>query len=127
MRGFFAKYRLAAWVRVSGPSEQRVPGMAYATIMVQVDGEGELNGRVRLAIQLADRFQSRLIGVSSWTPRPPLVAVGVSSWPPRPPLVAEGMVIDLELTPEDIARKMAALNKRGDAFKAAAGTQWPAG
>lgn len=81
--------------------------MSYATIMVQVDPSGELNGRMRIAAQLADRFQSHLIGISSWMP--------------RPPFTIEGVPIDPELTAEDLANRMAALNKRGDAFKAAVG------
>jgi nucleotide-binding universal stress UspA family protein len=81
--------------------------MSYATIMVQVDADGALSGAVRVAAQLADRFQSRLIGISSWVPRPPFAFGGV--------------VVDPELTPEDIAKRMAALRGRGEAFKAAVG------
>ena len=51
--------------------------MSYASIMVQVDVTGELNGRVRVAAQLAERFQAHLIGVSSWMPRPPFTVEGV--------------------------------------------------
>ncbi len=76
-------------------------------MMVQVDVNGELDGRVRIAKQLADRFQSNLIGISSWMP--------------RPPFAVEGVVIDPELTAEDLARRTELLNKRGDAFKAAVG------
>ena len=79
--------------------------MSYATIMVQVDADGELNGRVRVAAQLANCFQSRLIGISSWMPRPPFAYGGV--------------VVDPALTPEDIAKRMADLRQRGEAFKAA--------
>jgi len=40
--------------------------MSFASMMVQVDVTGELSGRVRVAAQLADRFKSHLIGISSW-------------------------------------------------------------
>jgi nucleotide-binding universal stress UspA family protein len=75
--------------------------------MVQVDVTGELNNRVRVAGQLADRFQSQLIGISSWMP--------------RPPFAVEGVVIDPELTAEDLANRTKLLNERGEAFKAAIG------
>jgi nucleotide-binding universal stress UspA family protein len=81
--------------------------MSYAAIMVQVDVDGELNGRVRLAAQLADRFQSHLIGISSWMP--------------RPPFMVEGVNIDPELTDADLQRMSDALTKRGEAFKVAVG------
>jgi hypothetical protein len=74
--------------------------------MVQVDVTGELNGRVRVAAQLAERFQSHLVGVSSWVP--------------RPPLAVEGVIIDV-LTAEDLENLTKPLNQRGEAFKAATG------
>ncbi|AMN38502.1 universal stress protein [Rhodoplanes sp. Z2-YC6860] len=81
--------------------------MSYATIMVHVDAGGELDGRVRIAAQLADRFQSRLIGISSWTP--------------RPPFAIEGVVIDPKLTTDEIAGRSVALKARGEEFKKVAG------
>jgi nucleotide-binding universal stress UspA family protein len=80
--------------------------MSYATIMVQVDADGEADGRIHVAAQLADRFQSRLIGISSWTP--------------RPPLAVEAVVVDAE-TPEGVASRNAALKARGERFKRVAG------
>jgi nucleotide-binding universal stress UspA family protein len=81
--------------------------MTYASMMVQVDVTGKLNGRVRLAAQLADQFQSHLIGISSWMP--------------RPPFAVEGVVIDPELTAEDLEGRTKLLNQRGEAFKAVVG------
>lgn len=81
--------------------------MSYATMMVQVDVNGELDGRVRLAAKLADRFQSHLIGISAWMP--------------RPPLTVEGVMIDPELTADNLQKMSAALHKRGEEFKAAVG------
>lgn len=81
--------------------------MSYASIMVQVDVTGELNGRVRVAGQLADRFQSHLIGISSWMP--------------RPPFTVEGVVIDPTLSAEELAERTRILDQRGRAFKSATG------
>jgi len=83
--------------------------MSYATIMVHVDVNGELNGRVQIAGELAGRFESRLIGISSWMP--------------RPPFALEGVVIDPALTEEDLASRTAWLKKRGDAFRTAVGLE----
>jgi nucleotide-binding universal stress UspA family protein len=44
--------------------------MSYATIMVHVEWDGEPEGRAKLAASLADRFQSELIGINAWMPRP---------------------------------------------------------
>ena len=81
--------------------------MSYASMMVQVDVTGELNGHVRLAAHLADRFQSHLIGISSWMP--------------RPPFTVEGVVIDPVLSAKDLANRTKVLDERGHAFKAAVG------
>lgn len=42
--------------------------MSYATLMVHVDADGELPRRVRIAAELAERFQAHLIGVAAWAP-----------------------------------------------------------
>jgi nucleotide-binding universal stress UspA family protein len=81
--------------------------MSYASIMVQVDVTGELNGRVRVAGQLANQFQSRLIGISSWMP--------------RPPFTVEGVMIDPVLSAEELAERTRVLDRRGHAFKSATG------
>ena len=44
--------------------------MAYATIMVHLEWDGEVDGRAKLAAKLADQFQSELIGIHAWMPRP---------------------------------------------------------
>ena len=81
--------------------------MSYATMMVQVGVNGELGGQVRLAAKLAERFQSHLIGISAWMP--------------RPPFTVEGVMIDPELTAADLRERSAVLNRRGEEFKAAVG------
>jgi nucleotide-binding universal stress UspA family protein len=40
--------------------------MSYATLMVHVDADAELSGRVRVAADLAERFRAHLIGVAGW-------------------------------------------------------------
>jgi nucleotide-binding universal stress UspA family protein len=42
--------------------------MSYATLMVHVDADAELGGRVRVAAGLADLFQAHLIGIAGWAP-----------------------------------------------------------
>jgi nucleotide-binding universal stress UspA family protein len=42
--------------------------MSYATVMVHVDAEGELSGRVNVAAELAERFRAHLIGIAAWAP-----------------------------------------------------------
>src|SRR6516164_8334279 len=47
---------------------QRSPAMSYATLMVYVDVEGKLDGRVSVAADLARRFDAHLIGIASGAP-----------------------------------------------------------
>jgi hypothetical protein len=42
--------------------------MSYASLMVHVDADGELAGRVGIAAGLADLFDAHLIGVAGWAP-----------------------------------------------------------
>jgi nucleotide-binding universal stress UspA family protein len=42
--------------------------MTFATLMVHVDVDGELGGRVQVAADLADRFEAHLIGIAGWAP-----------------------------------------------------------
>lgn len=42
--------------------------MSYATLMVHVEAEGELSGRVNVAAELAERFRAHLIGIAAWAP-----------------------------------------------------------
>ena len=72
--------------------------MTYAAIMVYVEADATPEHRVRLAATLADKFNSRLIGLS---------ALGVP-----PPIVANGMVLD-EPTSIDIDLMRAKLADKG--------------
>jgi len=51
--------------------------MSFTTLMVYVDPDYTHTSVVRIAAQLADRFASRLMGVSAIPMRPPVVAPGV--------------------------------------------------
>jgi nucleotide-binding universal stress UspA family protein len=42
--------------------------MSYASLLVHVDADGQLDGRINIAADLADRFHARLIGVAGWAP-----------------------------------------------------------
>jgi len=77
--------------------------MPYSSLLVHVDVDGELGGRVELAAGLADHFHSHLIGVASWMA--------------RPPFVVEGVPIDPEPTQEDYEEMRAVLNRRGEEFR----------
>ncbi len=80
--------------------------MTYAAIMVYVEADATPEHRVRLAATLADKFNSRLIGLS---------ALGVP-----PPIVANGMVLD-EPTSIDIDLMRAKLANKGGWFNRIAG------
>jgi nucleotide-binding universal stress UspA family protein len=82
--------------------------MSYATIMVHVDAEGELDGRVGVAASLADRFSAHLIGIAGWAP--------------KPLFVAEGVVIDPAPTEAQLQNMRASLERTGEMFRAAAAT-----
>ena len=51
--------------------------MPYSSLLVHVDVDGELGGRVQLAAGLADRFHSHLIGIASWMAWPPFIVAGL--------------------------------------------------
>lgn len=80
--------------------------MSYASLMVYVESEGIPEQRVRIASELAEKFDAALIGFSAR-------AV-------PPPFVAEGVIIE-EVTEADIAQMRAALAKRGDWFRGVVG------
>jgi hypothetical protein len=42
--------------------------MSYMTVMVHVDVDTELSGRVSIAAEISDSFRARLIGVAGWAP-----------------------------------------------------------
>lgn len=76
--------------------------MTYAAMMVYVDIDGIPEQRVRIASELARKFDAALIGFSAR-------AV-------PPPFVAEGVIIE-EATEADIEQMRAALAKRGEWFR----------
>ena len=80
--------------------------MSYAALMVYVDIEGIPEQGVRIASELARKFDAALIGVSAR-------AV-------PPPFVAEGVIIE-QTTEADIGRMQASLAKRGNWFRGVVG------
>ena len=81
--------------------------MSYSSLLVHVDVDGEIGGRVRLAAGLADHFHSHLIGAASWMA--------------RPAFVVEGVVIDPEPTEEGYKEMRAVLSRRENEFRTYAG------
>ena len=81
--------------------------MSYAALMVYVDAEGIPEQRVRIASELAKKFDAALIGFSARAV-PPL-------------FVAEGVIIE-EATEADIKKMRTALAKRGDWFRSVVGS-----
>ena len=81
--------------------------MSYSTLLVHVDVDGELGGRVRVAAGLADQFSSHLIGAASWMP--------------RPPFVVEGVTLDPGPTEEGCEEMRLVLSRREKEFRACVG------
>ena len=54
--------------------------MSYASLMVHVDVDSELSGRVNIAADLAERFHAHLIGVAGWAPMSVFLANAWSTW-----------------------------------------------
>ncbi len=84
--------------------------MSYAALMVYVDADGIPEQRVRIAADLAAKFNAALIGISAR-------AV-------PPPFVAEGVIIE-EATEGDIKQMQAGLVKKGDWFRGVVGMDRP--
>ena len=85
--------------------------MSYASIMVHVEAELELNGRVDVAAGLAARFGGHLIGIAGWAP--------------KPLFVAEGVVIDPAPTEAQLQNMRSSLEQAGKTFRAATETAVP--
>jgi nucleotide-binding universal stress UspA family protein len=83
--------------------------MSFKTLMVHVDLDGELNGRVRLAAELAGRHEASLIGISAWAP--------------RPSFSADGAVIESAPAEIDLQTMSDFLKAKAAEFRAVAGRQ----
>ena len=81
--------------------------MSYVALLVYVDVDGIPEQRVRIASELAAKFNAALIGFSA------------RALPP--PFVAEGVIIE-EVTEADVKQMQAALAKRGDWFRRTVGS-----
>ncbi|MEY9387367.1 nucleotide-binding universal stress UspA family protein [Bradyrhizobium japonicum] len=80
--------------------------MTIATVMVYVDPEQQAEGQVRIARDVANKFEASLIGVSAF-------AV-------VPPFVAEGVIIQ-ETTADGLKRMKSALSEKEQWFRRVAG------
>jgi nucleotide-binding universal stress UspA family protein len=80
--------------------------MSFTTLMVYVDPDYTRASVIRIAAQLADRFASRLIGVSAI--------------PIRPPVVAPGVVLDT-VTEAEITQMISRLQEKETWFRQTAG------
>ncbi len=81
--------------------------MSYATLMVHVEVDGELSGRVSVAADLADRFDAHLIGVGGWGPMAVFLAPEELSSP--------------EPTQPHLQDMKTLLDQKGEQFRAAVG------
>ena len=52
----------------SRQDEEMSQPMSYASLMVHVDVDADLGGRVSVSADLAERFRAHLIGVAGWAP-----------------------------------------------------------
>jgi nucleotide-binding universal stress UspA family protein len=86
--------------------------MSFKTLMVHVDLDGKLDGRVRLAAGLAGRLGASMIGLTAWAPRPSFSGDGA---------VVESMPVEI-----DLQTMSEVLKARGAEFTAIAGpdAQW---
>jgi nucleotide-binding universal stress UspA family protein len=82
--------------------------MSYATLMVHVDADGQMGGRVRVAAGLADLFDASLIGIAAWAP----MSVVLGERAREEPTPAETHLQDMK----------ALLDQKGQQFRAAVGT-----
>lgn len=83
--------------------------MSYATLMVHVDVDGELGGRVNIAAELADRFRAHLIGVAGWAP----MSVFLAEAALNDPAPAEFALQDMK----------SLVDQKGQQFRAAVGKE----
>ena len=81
--------------------------MSFATVMVHVDTLDPSVARIQLAADLADQFQTRLIGVAGRAARPAVIEGGV--------------VIDVAINEHELQDIAAQLQKRGEEFRTAVG------
>lgn len=85
--------------------------MSYAALMVHVDADAELSGRVKIAADLAGRFRAHLIGLAAWAP----MSVFLAEEARNEPLPSEAHLQDMR----------SLLDQKGKAFCAAVGKMDP--
>lgn len=80
--------------------------MTIATVMVYVDPAQQAEEQVRVARDVANKFEASIIGVSAWAM--------------PPPVVAEGVVVEA-VTPDDVKRMKTMLAAKQDWFRTVVG------
>lgn len=83
--------------------------MTIAAIMVHVDFDDHAEDRIRVAAEIAGRFNS--------------VLIGVAGWPLRRELMVQNSVVDFEPAEEGRRRISAQLDQLGETFRRCAGTK----
>ncbi len=76
--------------------------MSYEAMMVHLDVERDSEPRVQLALDLADHFQTALIGIAGWTL--------------KPRFAAGGLVVYADPTPHDLQQLTAQFERMGEKF-----------
>jgi hypothetical protein len=79
--------------------------VSYVSLIVHVDADSDLSGRVNIAADLADRFHAHLMGVAGWAP----MSV----------FLAEEALINPSTTVPPLQEMKAALERKGQQFCAA--------
>jgi nucleotide-binding universal stress UspA family protein len=84
--------------------------MSYATLMVHVDVDSELSGRVSVAADLAARLHAHLIGVGAWAP----MSVFLAEEAKIDPAPTEPHLQDMKALLDQKGRQFCAAVGRGD-------------
>ena len=84
--------------------------MTYATLMVHVDVDGDLDGRVRVAADLAHRFRAHLIGIAGWAP----MSVFMADDAPATPAPADLHLLDMQALLDQKGKQFCAAVDTGD-------------
>lgn len=88
--------------------------MTYATLMVHIDVDAELGGRVKVAADLADRFRAHLIGIAGWAPMSLFLAEDALAKPAPGDLHLLDMQILLDEKGKQFCAAVAAADRRAE-------------
>ena len=88
--------------------------MSYATLMVHVDVDADLGGRVSVAADLAERFRAHLIGVAGWAPMSLFLAEQARNDPAPPDFHLQDMKTLLDQKGKEFHAAVRKLNGRAE-------------